>query len=117
MSDERDDLQAVERAFWFGDAEHYRACLTPGCLMVFPGMGIVGRKQLIAGIEAGPRWSAVSFQDWRRDDPQEGVAIVAYRATATRAGMDAPYRALCGSVHVRDGGRWRLAFHQQSIEG
>ena len=110
-----DQLEQEERSFWFGDADHYRASLTPGCLMVFPGMGSVGREALIAGIESGPRWSHVAFEDWHRDDPAPDVAIVAYRAVATREGLDGPYRANCGSCYVRDGGRWRLAFHQQTL--
>jgi hypothetical protein len=109
-----DDLEAAERAFWFGDADHYRARLTDNCAMIFPGMGIVGRETLIAGIESGARWTTVSFESWRRDDPADGVALVAYRASAMRNGMAAPYRVDCGSVYVRADGRWRLAFHQQT---
>ena len=109
-----DDLEAAERAFWFGDADHYRASLTDGCLMIFPGMGIVGRDALIAGIESGPRWSTVSFESWRQDAPAEGVAIVAYRATAMRPGMTAPHRVDCGSLYLRTGEGRRLAFHQQT---
>ena len=116
MSARTGDLEAMERDFWFGDADHYRASLTPGCLMIFPGMGIVGREQLIAGIASGPRWSAVSFDEWRRDDPADGVAILAYRARATRPGMETPYRALCGSLYVRESKAWRLAFHQQTTD-
>ena len=111
---ERDDLEKLERDFWFGDADHYRASLTDGCLMVFPGMGIVGRDTLIAGIESGPRWTSVSFESWRRDDPADGVALVVYRASAMRTGMASPYRVGCGSLYVRIDGRWRLAFHQQT---
>ena len=114
MSDGREDLQALERAFWFGHAAHYRDSLTPGCIMVFPGMGVTDRETLIAGIETGPRWSTVAFEDWRRDDPAPGVAVAAYRATAMRPGMAAPYRADCGSLYVEIEGEWRLAFHQQT---
>jgi hypothetical protein len=109
-----EDLEALERDFWFGDAAYYRERLTEGCLMIFPGMGIVGREQLIAGIESGTRWSTVSFETWRRDDPADDVAIIAYRASALRPGMPSLYRVDCGSLYVRAGELWRLAFHQQT---
>ena len=114
MAANDEDLEALERTFWFGDADHYRARLTDDCLMIFPEMGLVGREALIAGIESGPRWATVSFETWRRSDPAPGTALVAYRASAMRAGMSAPYRVDCGSVYVRADGRWRLAFHQQT---
>ncbi len=114
MAGEDDDLEALERSFWFGDADHYRARLTDGCLMIFPGMGIVRREAVIAGIRSGPRWTTVSFETWRRDDPAPDVAVVAYRASAMRPEMSAPYRVDCGSLYVCRDGRWRLAFHQQT---
>jgi hypothetical protein len=116
MTAASDDLHALERAFWFGDAQHYRANLTPGCLMVFPGMGVATRNEIVAGVESGPRWATVAFGDWRRHDPRPDVAIVAYRATATRADRSEPHIVLCGSVYVRDGEDWRLAFHQQTLD-
>lgn len=115
MSESDVALEALEREFWFGDGELYRASLTDGCVMIFPGMGIVARDALIAGIENGPRWSTVAFESWRRDDPGDGVAVVAYRAAALRPGVTSPYRVDCGSLYVRMEERWRLAFHQQTL--
>jgi hypothetical protein len=109
-----DELREIERAFWLADAEYYRRTLAPGCVMVFPGMGIVGRDAILGGIERAPRWSAVDFHDWHREDPEPGVAVVAYRAEARREGERHSYLAFCGSLHVRHADGWRLAFHQRT---
>jgi hypothetical protein len=109
-----DDFERLERAFWLAGPDHYRSSMTPGCIMVFPGIGALGRDEIIAAVEAAPRWSRVAFADWQRDDPAGGVAIVAYRAAAEREGEAAPYRVHCGSVYVRTDAGWRLAFHQQT---
>ncbi len=109
-----DSLEALERAFWFGDEDFYRRNLTDDCLMVFPGMGPVDREALLADLSGSPRWTGVDIARWLRPDPAEGTAIVAYRASGTRAGMPEPHVADCGSVYVRSECEWRLAFHQQT---
>ncbi|WP_162806582.1 nuclear transport factor 2 family protein [Sphingosinicella terrae] len=114
MTQASEELQAIERAFWFGDAGHYRARLTPDCMMVFPQIGVLDRETLIAGIEKGPRWSHLDISGWRCDQPAEGVAVIAYRAVAGREGMAEPYRAWCGSLYVRIEEGWLMAFHQQT---
>ena len=111
-----EDFQAIERAFWFGDADYYRRRLTGDCTMVFPQLGVLDRETLIAGIESGPRWSHVEISAWRCDRPADNVAVIAYRAVASREGRTEPYRAWCGTLYVRRGDDWLMAFHQQTAD-
>src|SRR5690606_11573268 len=59
----------------------------------------------------GAPWDAYELSDERVLTLGDDGAVVAYRATASRAGSD--YTALFASTYVRARGAWRLALHQQ----
>jgi len=108
-------LADLERQFWRGDAEFYRDNLTDDAVMVFPDpVGIMDRDATVAAIAGGARWQDVALEDVRVITIADDVAILVYRAVATRAGADDPYRTLASSTYVRRDGRWRLAVHQQT---
>lgn len=109
-----DLLQRLEAQFWTEDAAFYRSHLAEDCLMVFPGMGILNREQIIEGIAGGSRWEHVTIDDLQLAHPACDVAILAYRGTAEREGER--YTALVSSLYARREGRWKLIFHQQSPE-
>ena len=45
--------------------------------------------------------------------PTPQIAVIAYEASARR-GSDAPYRVAVSSGYVERGGKWKLAWHQQT---
>lgn len=105
----------MEAAFWTGDADFYEANLADGAMMVLPPpTGVLDRARIIATIRDAPRWQEVEMSGRQARKPTPDTVVIAYRASACRAGDDAPYRAVCGSVYVRSGGTWKLVLHQQS---
>src|SRR5690606_3163191 len=104
------ELLALERDFWFGDAQFYREHLATGCRMAFPGMGLLDRAAAIAGIAAGPRWDSVDMEDVEVRRLGDGGAVVSYLAHARRG--DQAYAAVVGSAYLLDRDGWKLAYHQ-----
>ena len=108
-------LWRMEQQFWLGDASVYAQHLAPGALMVLPPpAGVLDREATIASIGEGPRWEAVLFADPVLADTGADVAVLAYRARATRAAPGGSYTALCSSTYVRLRDRWLLALHHQT---
>jgi hypothetical protein len=108
-------LLDLERGFWLEGADHYRRHLTEDFLMLYPGVGVMGRAEAIAGIEGGQRWLQLETRDAHVLDLGPDTRLLCYAATARREG-DADHSALVSSVYVRRDGAWQLAFHQQSPE-
>ncbi|HWB65462.1 MAG TPA: nuclear transport factor 2 family protein [Mycobacteriales bacterium] len=114
-----DDLLELEREGWQAltaggesAARFYDEHLAAEVLMLFPGgLVIDDRKQVVESMGGSP-WVSFELSDERVLELGD-CAVVAYRATAERAGAD-PYTALSNSTYVREGGTWRLAVHQQT---
>ncbi|HEX2165555.1 MAG TPA: nuclear transport factor 2 family protein [Thermoanaerobaculia bacterium] len=108
-----DDLLAIERSLWEGDADAYRRHLDDRCLVAFTRVAGVSTRDEVAGmVEGGPRWRELELEPVALLQPADGVAFLSYRARAERDGQR--HRALVGSGYVRRGGEWKLAFHQQT---
>ena len=111
-----DDLLALEREFWTGDADFYRRNLSDHAVMVFPEpAGVMTRDQVLETIGSAPRWAEVQLEEPRVVTLTSETAILTYKATARREGDTTPYVALVSSVYVNGDGRWKLAFHQHTI--
>jgi Domain of unknown function (DUF4440) len=111
-----DDLLALEREFWTGDADFYRRHLSDHAVMVFPEpAGVLTREQVLEAIASGPRWAEVQMEEPRVVSLTSETAILTYKATARREGDTNPYVALVSSVYVNGDGRWKLAFHQHTV--
>lgn len=107
-----DELWREEREFWtLGVAEAMRK-LDEGCLMAFGPTGILTRRRVIETLTEAPRWQEVTMTD-RAVVETNDICVLAYRATARRAGADT-YRALCTTTWRRTGGDWRIIQHQQT---
>lgn len=109
------ELLALEERFWraAGDPEFYREHLAEEALMVFPApFGVFDREAILESVEGAQPWVDVRIEDAYvvRLGP---AAILAYRAAARHENGE-PYSTYAGSVYVEDGGRWKLAFHQQT---
>jgi hypothetical protein len=108
------DLLALERRFWTGDAEFYRHNLDERCLTASTTMAGVHTKDEVADSVRGPRrWQDLRIQVQGLLEPTDEVAIVTYKADATRLN-GAPYSALVSSGYVKRDGAWKMAFHQQT---
>lgn len=111
----QNDLLALERKFWSGDADFYRQNLDDECLTAFPKMAGVQMKEDVAGMVAkdpSQRWQDLRIDEKGFVEPTKDVAILSYEARARRGGEN--YKALVSSGYVRRNGAWKLAFHQQT---
>jgi hypothetical protein len=73
----------------------------------------MSRQEAIDAMEAAAPWSSFEVVDPQVIELSADSGIVVYRVNAVRVGEE-PYAAIVSSTFVRDGGRWLLAFHQQS---
>jgi hypothetical protein len=112
-----DDVVALERAGWDAlssgrGADHYREHLAAGALMAFP-FGVLDRTEALEAIASAAPWSRYAMSDARVVRLGSEAALVVYSVVAERVG-EPPFTAVLSSTFVRQGGDWRLAFHQQS---
>ena len=113
-----DNLLALERQFWNGDAAFYRQHLDDTCLVAFTQMsGAFDKSDIAATVKDGTRWRDVDLKIKGIIEPAPGVAILTYWASAKRPD-GAPYEALVSSGYVKrgQGGEpaWKMVFHQQT---
>ena len=111
----QNDLLALERKFWTGDAGFYRQNLDAKCLTVFSRMAGVQTNDQVADMVSDDknRWQDVTLDGKGLVEPTQDTAIVSYEAKASRANGQR-YHAFVSSGYVRRGGAWKLAFHQQT---
>lgn len=112
MDDER--VWAFEESLWTGDAAHYRESIDEACLMVLPAPPFVFTgEEAIEAVADTPRWSKVALSDRQVARPEEGLIVVAYKASASRDVGDG-YEAHCTSTYRRLGHEdWRVVQHSQ----
>ena len=109
------DIWEAEELLWTGGTDAFRNRMAEGCLMVFPGMGVLKWDAVLDALSAAPRWSQVAMTE-RHEEASDGVTVLAYRARGLRDG-DEPYDAYCSSTWVQVGGQWRIAQHHQTPLG
>jgi hypothetical protein len=114
MDDKR--IIEFERALWVGEADVYRRCVSPDCLMVVPAQPFLLRgEEAISSVENTPRWDSVDFADFEIERPQESLIVIGYRVHASRGGER--FDAFCTSTYQRVGDHdWRVIQHQQTPE-
>ena len=117
--DHHRELLRLERVGWCalssaGDAAtaFYDSVLAKDVLMLLPGGLVIDDREKVLDSMRGAPWTSFELFDERVLDLTRDSAIVAYRATARRDGVD--YRALFNSTYVRQGDSWRLKVHQQT---
>jgi Domain of unknown function (DUF4440) len=110
-----DHLFALEERFWTEGAGYFRRNLADSAVMVFPDpAGVLVKDEIASSLEQAARWSKVNLEEHRLLQLSDDAALVTYKATARRPGRSEPYVARASSAYVRDGGAWKLAFHQQT---
>lgn len=113
MEDQR--VWSFEESLWTADAAHYRESIDAECLMVLPKPPyVMSGAQAMDAVSATPRWSSVELSERQVARPQEGLIVVAYKATASKDdGED--YEAHCTSTYRRLGhDDWKVVQHQQT---
>ncbi len=115
-----EELLQLEREGWealssSGEAasRFYAENLAAHVLMLLPGGMILEDREAIIESMGGAPWTSFELADERVLRLGEGLAVVAYRATAQRGDAE-PYSALFNSTYVREDDAWRLAVHQQT---
>jgi hypothetical protein len=118
--DTTEELLRLERDGWkalstSGEAagRFYAENLAANVLMLLPGGIVIDDREAVIESMSGSPWKAFELSDHRVLELSDRSAVVAYRATAQRAGREA-YTALFNSIYVREGSAWRLAVHQQT---
>ena len=108
------ELTTIERELWTGGPDAYERNLDADCLVAFTEMAGVSSRDAVAGtVEGGDRWKDLEIEVQGLLRPIPDVAVLTYRASATR-GDDERYRALVSSGYVQRDGEWKLMFHQQA---
>jgi uncharacterized protein DUF4440 len=115
--DLRETLIEAEREGWTAlttaeGGAYYRDRLADNALMAFP-FGVIDRDQAIEAMESAPPWAEFDMRDPRVVALTEASGVVVYSVVARRDGEE-PYSAVVSSTFVREGGGWKLAFHQQT---
>ncbi|NHF73823.1 nuclear transport factor 2 family protein [Paracoccus xiamenensis] len=106
-----DDLWRQEEIWWTMGAAEAARRMAPNCVMVLSGEILQG-EDILARLSQGPRWDSVTMLD-RHMAESGDMAVLAYRAEASRAtGAETRRRVLCSSNWIRLDG-WRLICHQQ----
>lgn len=114
MSALEDTIYELERGFWTGGPDFYRANADDSCLVVFPAMvRLLSSAELAETVSAGPRWQDLQIEPKALIRPAPGLAVIAYEASARR-GDEPPYRVAVSSGYVDRAGLWKLAWHQHT---
>jgi hypothetical protein len=109
-----DHLLRIEQKFWTQGPKFFDRNLAYAAIMVFPEpVGVLPRERILASLGRQERWTEVLFEDHRLLELSDRAALLTYKATARR-GEGEPYVVHASSAYVRDGGSWKLAFHQQT---
>ena len=83
-------------------------------MVVFTEMaGLKTREEVASMISEPQRWKDLKLADKQVMNLANDAALLSYRASARRADGE-PYEALVSSAYVKENGRWKMAFHQQT---
>jgi len=110
----KDHLCRMEKDFWTQGAKFFERNLAYAAIIVLPEpTGVLTRDEILTSLGRQPRWSEVTLEEPRLLELSDRAALLTYKATAKRRDSE-PYVVRASSAYVRDGGAWKLAFHQQT---
>jgi hypothetical protein len=108
------ELMEVEKGFWTGGEDYYKAHLDKECLVAFPEMaGAMGNAEIAATVKEGRRWQNLKIDAVDELKPNAYVAIITYNVSATKEGGE-PYAALVSTGYVKRRDGWKMMFHSQT---
>jgi hypothetical protein len=101
MSASHDEILAIEKDFWTGDAEFFDTHTDSDCLVAFPRMaGVMSNADLAQTAKNPNRWRNLEIELKGIVEPADDVVLVSYEARAARENGE-PYKALVSSGYVR----------------
>lgn len=104
-------LLDLERNFWTGDSKFFAEHTDASCLVAFPEMALVMRRDDLAETARdGNRWRDLRIDVKGVIEPADGVLILTYEARAVRTGGE-PYAALVSTGYVKRAEGWKMMFH------
>jgi uncharacterized protein (TIGR02246 family) len=113
-------LTELEERMWRanreGDGAFYAGLVRDDALVV-SRYGVMGKDQIVAGIQANRNpYVKTELSEFRVVELGEDSALITYRAqvVALVNGSETELSVYATSVYVREGDSWRNAFHQQS---
>lgn len=110
----QEDLLSIEKRFWSGDEEYYRAHADRACLVAFAEMAnLMSNADLAATVKGGNRWRKVDMVMKGIVRPSDDVAILTYEAKAERAEGER-HHALVSTGYVKREDGWKMMFHSQT---
>ncbi len=110
----KDEITEIERGFWTGGEDYFRANLDETCMLAFPQMaGLRSRDEVAATAKDPLRWKELKTEEKGFLQPTGDTALIDYEAQAVR-GSGEPYRALVSTLYVRRADGWKMAFHSQT---
>jgi len=109
-----DELWECERGFWLDGVRNCARYLAPDARMVIPEpAGILDASAIMQGLVGAPRRESVDF-DAQHATQAGDTVVLSYRAAGHRPG-NPPYRVLCSSTYVQQGGLWQMLIHQHTL--
>lgn len=113
----KEKLLSLDRKLWSGTASEYRDTLDDECLVAFTRMaGVSSKEQVAENVGESPGWKDLNLDAADLLRPTDDVAMLTYRASATR-GDGERYQAQVSSGYVLRNGAWKLMFHQHTPLG
>jgi hypothetical protein len=107
------EVWECERRLWLDSGRFYKEHVASDAVLVFPGVGIVGRAAGLAWTRKAPHWTHLTFSNRIFSCAAETV-VLAYEAHAEATKPPHTYHACCSSTYIRMRQSWMLIAHQQS---
>lgn len=112
-------LSAIDMRLWEAwknkDSKPFMAALSANSVMV-DGTGVSGKQDVVKNMAAMPcDVKSYELSDWKLTMLDADAALVTYKGTAdgTCGGQPIP-PVWASSIFVRQGGKWKAAFHQET---
>ncbi|MER9069270.1 hypothetical protein NKH84_22320 [Mesorhizobium sp. M0902] len=114
MMANKNELLDIERGFWSGGADYFKANADTDCLVAFPQMARVMSNTDLAATATDPnRWRDLDIDLKGIIEPGSDIVMLTYEARATRRDGEA-YAALVSTGYVHRVNGWKMMFHAQT---
>ncbi|MER9389821.1 hypothetical protein [Mesorhizobium sp. M0435] len=114
MMANKSELLDIEKGFWTGDADYFKANADTECLVAFPQMARVMSNADLAKTATEPkRWRELDIDLKGIIEPGSDIVMLTYEARATRQNGEA-YAALISTGYVHRVNGWKMMFHAQT---
>ena len=110
MSQETDQVIAIERGFWTeaNNRRYFEDHVADDGISVIEPMGVIEKKQAVLMTADAP-WHDVEMNDLVVRQLTPDLIVLSYHGSGRRSDDEKPHRSSIASTYVRLGGRWQLA--------